>query len=159
MRELARKPRPGRRNPAPIPLRMPKPPTDGPAGRYYGGIARGLITDLGGRGHVPTALREMVSNFAGVCTLLREQNYKIAAGKHDEVVVADYAVLINCLVKLGSRIGLCRIPKEIPSLELYLSDLKRRSDEEPEDAKIEFDAEVVNAEDDDASMPDSADGD
>lgn len=63
---------------------MPKPPTDGPAGRYYSGIARGLITDLGGRGHVPTALREMVSNFAGVCTLLREQNYKIATGKHDE---------------------------------------------------------------------------
>ena len=117
MRELARKPHPGRRNPAPIPLHMPKPPTDGPAGRYYGGIARGLINDLGGRENVPTALREMVSNFAGVCTLLREQNYKIAQGKGDDVAVADYAVLVNRLVKLCSRIGLRRIPKQIPSLE------------------------------------------
>jgi hypothetical protein len=42
----------------------------------------------------------MVSNFAGVCTLLREQNYKIAQGKGDDVAVADYAVLVNRLVKL-----------------------------------------------------------
>jgi hypothetical protein len=123
MRELARRPRPSRKNPAPLPV-YPQP--GGPARRFYSIITRGIVSDLGGTDAVPTALRELIASFAGCATLLRTQNEKIIAGDAAEVVVSDYAVLVSSLVKLGSRIGLRRVPKEVVSLENYLDDLNQR---------------------------------
>jgi hypothetical protein len=126
MRELARRPRPSRKNPAPLPV-YPQPGA-GQARRYYSVITRGIVSDLGGTNAVPTALRELIASFAGCATLLRTQNEKIIAGEAADVVVSDYAVLVSSLVKLGSRIGLRRIPKEVVSLETYLADLNQRND-------------------------------
>jgi hypothetical protein len=131
-----------------------KPPPKSAARRYYHSIIRGITSDLGG--DLPTALRELVVNFGSTATLLREQNLKIVAGESAEIVIADFAVLINALVKLGSRVGLKRIPKEVVSLEMYLADLNQR------DGKYvveEIDGANTQAEDfTDASVQDNADG-
>jgi hypothetical protein len=149
MREIARLPRPGRRRPMAIPPH--KPPKEGPAATYYAAIVRGLHNDISRR--PPVVLHEMMLNFAATATLLREMNFRIAEGKGDEIEVADFTVLVNTLVKLGVRLGLKRIPKEVPTLEAYLHDLNCKNDGElVEDGEIELDADPTNPEEPDAAV-------
>jgi hypothetical protein len=138
MRALAARPRPGRRNPAPLPV-YPQP--DAPLRRFYSTITRGIVADLGGTDVVSTAVREMIASFAGCATLLRGMNEKIVAGDHAEIEISEYAVLVSSLTKLGSRIGLKRLPKEIPSLESYLSDLNQRRANDAEACATEVEAD------------------
>ena len=49
---------------------------------------------------MPTALREMVSNFAASARYCASRIIRLPQGKGDDVAVADYAVLVNRLVKL-----------------------------------------------------------
>ena len=147
MRALAKRPRPNRKNPAAIALYPP--PKSGEAAVYYARIVRGIVADLGGHNQIPTVLSELISNFGAVATLLRRQNIKIAKGKDADLDIAQYVLLTNALTKLGVRIGLRRVPKEIQSLDSYLADLKRSSEEQPNgQADQAEDLELGNAESD-----------
>jgi hypothetical protein len=98
--------------------------TSGPA-RFFKRCVRDIEADLGGRRHLSRIEGELIRALAGAATLLQYQNVQIALGETTELDPTAYATLASTILRIGSRLGLARRPKEIiPTLDAYL-DLKR----------------------------------
>ena len=94
-------------------------------------------------------------------------NCELAAGKPSSrsLDLAAYSTLAGVMIRIASRLGVKRVPKQVQSLEQYLHSLQSQksvhgSDNEPED-EIELDA-VVDTNNpegpDNADVPDRAAG-
>jgi hypothetical protein len=123
---------------------VPLEETSGSA-RFMRRCVRDIEADLGGRRHLSRIEGELIRALAGAATLLQYQNVQIALGESTELDPAAYASLASTILRIGSRLGLARRPKEIiPTLDAYL-DLKREvaakavvaadEAEEPEEAQ------------------------
>ena len=95
--------------------------------KRYRDIADQLVADQGGGG-LPEARLQLIRRFAGCCVLAEQLEAKLVI--EEPIKTEEYSQLISFLVRVASRIGLDRIPRNVtPALRDYL-DL--RSQPEPE---------------------------
>jgi hypothetical protein len=104
------------------------------AGRFYAKLVRDVEADLGGRRHLSRIESELIRGFAGCATLLQYMNVQVALGEISEIDLGGYATLASTMLRIGSRLGLRRVPRDVtPNLDQYLA-LKAREQEEPDGA-------------------------
>jgi hypothetical protein len=85
------------------------------ARKQFDAIAEGIAADLGGEDRLSTVQRHLVEAFAGCCIVLQTLNARILLG--EPVDIADQSSAASTLVRIASRIGVDRAPKDItPSL-------------------------------------------
>jgi hypothetical protein len=93
------------------------------AGRFYDKMRRDIAADLGGRRTMSRIETELIKGFCGCATRLEYLNYQILLGEAAEADVASFATLASTMLRIGSRLGLQRRPKDItavPTLARYL---------------------------------------
>lgn len=84
-------------------------------GRRYRDLVENLISDQGGASQLSEARLQLVRRFAACATLA--ENMEAAIVRGEPVSLAEHASLCSNLVRLGQRIGLDRIAKDVtPSL-------------------------------------------
>jgi hypothetical protein len=106
----------------------------GPA-RFFRKMVADVESDLGGRRHLSRIESELIRGFCGSATLLQTRNLAIALGDASEVDVTAYATLASTMLRIGSRLGLHRVAREVPSLDQYLK--LRQEEEHGTDAEAE----------------------
>ncbi len=82
-------------------------------------IESAVVSDLGGEGRVSAIGLRLISAFCGAAILVESLNVKILTGQ--DVDPAEFGQVASCLVRIGSRLGLGRVPKEVESLQQYLA--------------------------------------
>ena len=103
------------------------------AGRFYAKLVRDIEADLGGRRHLSRIESELIRGFAGSATLLQYMNVQVALGDVSEIDLGGYATLASTMLRIGSRLGLRRVPRDVtPSLDQYLA-LRAQAQDEPGD--------------------------
>ena len=103
------------------------------AGRFYAKLVRDIEADLGGRRHLSRIESELIRGFAGSATLLQYMNVQVALGDVSEIDLGGYATLASTMLRIGSRLGLRRVPRDVtPSLDQYLA-LRAQAQDEPDD--------------------------
>ncbi len=81
------------------------------ARRQFDAIASGIESDLGGADRLTTVMRHLVEAFAGVAIMVNALNARLLLG--EPVDLCEQAQAISALVRIASRIGVGRIPKDI----------------------------------------------
>ena len=109
------------------------------AARYFNRMVREIETDLGGRRQSSRIEGELIGAFCGGATVLRYLNRQVVLGEIGEVNLSDFATVSSTLLRIGSRLGLRRVPKDVTLLPDYLASLKD-------------DAEAVHNDDDDDAI-------
>jgi hypothetical protein len=99
------------------------------AARFFGRMVRDIESDLGGRRYLSRIEGELIRAFAGSATMLQVRNVEIALGESTEQVdPTAYAQLASTMLRIGSRLGLQRRPREVEqTLETYLAQ-RRQAD-------------------------------
>jgi hypothetical protein len=88
--------------------------------RRYKDIAQAIFIDQGGVELCSESHQQLIRRFAAAAVLAEQMESKLARG--EEIDVQQHALLCSSLVRLSSRIGINRVPKNIvPSLDEYLS--------------------------------------
>jgi hypothetical protein len=83
------------------------------AARFFQRMIREIENDLGGRRHLSRIEGELIRAFAGAATTLQYLNLQIAIGESSEVYLTGYATMASTMVRIGSRLGLSRRPREV----------------------------------------------
>ena len=114
------------------------------AARFFDRMIRDVESDLGGRRFLSRIEGELVRAFAGSATALQYLNSEIVLGEAvGEIDLSAYATLASTMLRIGSKLGLSRRPREVEqTLETYLAN--RRS----EDAAAALDERQSDANDD-----------
>ena len=99
------------------------------AARFFEKTVREIETDLGGRRQLSRIESELIRAFAGAATTLQYLNVQVALGETAEIDLSGYATIASTMLRIGSRLGLQRRPKDVTSLQDYLAQL-RESDTE-----------------------------
>ncbi len=86
-------------------------------GRRMRDIARAIQIEQGGD-DIPEARWQHVRRFGGVAALAEQLDARIARG--DEINISEYALLVSTQVRIGSKIGIDRVPKDVATLDDYL---------------------------------------
>jgi hypothetical protein len=95
--------------------------------RRYRDIARAILVDQGGVDQCSESRQQLIRRFAAAAVLAEQFESRLANG--EAIDIQEHATLSSTLVRLSSRIGINRVPKNItPSLSEYLAS----ADEEPE---------------------------
>ena len=109
------------------------------AGRFYAKLVRDVEADLGGRRHLSRIESELIRGFAGSATLLQYMNVQVALGEISEIDLGGYATLASTMLRIGSRLGLRRVPRDVtPNLDQYLA-LKEQEEPDGADRSLEDD--------------------
>lgn len=88
-----------------------------------------LVADQGGPEHLSEIRYQLLLRFAGAALLAEQVEQKVL--KEEPVQLDQYSMLISCLVRVASKVGLNRIPKNVtPNLRTYL---ENHRGEEPSD--------------------------
>ncbi len=90
---------------------------DGGASRYFRRVAREIIGDLGGRDYLSRIEKELIQAFAGAATQMKYLNVQIALGDSSAIDLSGYATLASTLLRIGSRLGLRRRPRDTAILD------------------------------------------
>src|SRR5262249_32671216 len=92
------------------------------AGKFFDKLQRDVERDLGGKDRLSRIERELVTAFSGAATTLRYLTHQILLGETtDEIDLAGYANMASTMLRIGSRLGLRRVPKDVtPMLGEYL---------------------------------------
>jgi hypothetical protein len=108
---------------------------DGRSGiaRRYRDILAGLTSDQGGADHMSEARTQLCRRFAALAVQAEQLEVRLANG--EQIDIAEHATLSSTLVRLASRIGVDRVPRDVsPTLgELLRADsaeVTERSDNE-----------------------------
>ena len=97
----------------------------GGAARFFDRMVREIESDLGGRRHLTRIQGELIRAFAGAATTLQYLNVQVALGETSEIALSDYATIASTMLRIGSRLGLQRVPRDVtPSLSEYLTTVK-----------------------------------
>jgi hypothetical protein len=89
------------------------------ARKAYDGIVANITSDLGGHDQLSTIENTLVAAFAGVAVHVGDLNAKLLRGDH--IDLGEHAVVVSSLVRIASRPGVHRRPREVaPSLDHYL---------------------------------------
>lgn len=88
--------------------------------RRYRDIANSVATDQGGADRCSEARKQLIRRFAAACVLAEAMESKFTKG--EPVSIADYATLSNTALRIASRIGIDRVPRDVtPDLAAYLN--------------------------------------
>ena len=92
------------------------------ARKLFDRIASGIAADLGGRDRLTTIEVALVEAFAGAALHLYNLNARLMLG--DEIDLSEHAHAVSSLVRVASRIGTGRRPRDVtPNLQEYLASL------------------------------------
>ncbi len=83
------------------------------AARFFDRMVREIENDLGGRRQLSRIEGELIRAFAGAATTLQYLNVQVALGEGSEVDLAGYATVASTMLRIGSRLGLARRPREV----------------------------------------------
>ena len=109
------------------------------AHRAFNEIANGITNDLGGRDRLSTIELELIDAFSGAALHLHNLNARLLLG--ETIDLTEHATAISSLVRISSRIGTQRRPRDVtPSLATYL-DNHSSSNDDHDDHALEVDAE------------------
>jgi hypothetical protein len=89
------------------------------AARLFDDIATGIASDLGGEDRLSTVEKHLIEAYAGIAVHVHSANARLLLGQ--PVDLAEHSQAASTLCRLASRIGTKRIPKDVPSLESYIS--------------------------------------
>jgi hypothetical protein len=106
------------------------PDTDGRLriARRFRGIANAVLADQGGASECSESRRQLIRRFSAACVLAEELEGRLARG--EEINISEHAQLSSTLVRLATRIGITRLPKNISPLPLdYARDAADAADE------------------------------
>jgi hypothetical protein len=93
------------------------------AAAYFDSIKQGVTNDLGGNDRVSTVMDQLIDAFAGIAVQARDLNMRLLLGQ--KVDLMEQSLISSTLVRLASRIGVERVPKDVtPSLSAYLAGLR-----------------------------------
>jgi hypothetical protein len=100
------------------------------AGKFFDKLQRDIEKDLGGKDQLSRIERELVAAFSGAATTLRYLTHQILLGETaDEIDLAGYANMASTMLRIGSRLGLRRVPKDItPHLSDILDEVNGEED-------------------------------
>ncbi len=113
---------------------VPLGENSGPA-RFFRKMVKDIEADLGSRRNISRISGELIRAFAGAATQLQYQNCQLALGEASEIDFTAYATLASTMLRIGSRLGLHRVAREVPSLDQYLK--LRQEEEHGTDAEAE----------------------
>jgi hypothetical protein len=88
------------------------------AAKEFDRIVAGIESDLGGRDKLSTVAAALVEAFAGAAVLMNNLNVRLLIG--ERVDLAEHSAAIGAMVRVASRIGLERRPREVATLDSYL---------------------------------------
>jgi hypothetical protein len=104
-------------------LKVPKRTRRGPrslpleratgAARFFDKMVREIETDLGGRRQLSRIQGELIRAFAGAATTLQYLNVQVALGETGEIDLNGYATIASTMLRIGSRLGLQRTPRDV----------------------------------------------
>jgi hypothetical protein len=94
------------------------------AARFFDKMVRGIETDLGGRRQLSRIQGELIRAFAGAATTLQYLNVQVALGETSAIDLGGYATVASTMLRIGSKLGLQRRPKDVTTLADYLASLK-----------------------------------
>ena len=114
-------------------------------GRRYGRAAHDLIVDAGGPDRC-SAMQLALLRRVAACIALAEQA-EIAMFNGEKINVVEYALFCGIILKTARLIGTSRVPKELPSLEEYLANLRGRNGDATREPPLE--GEITDVIDDD----------
>jgi hypothetical protein len=83
------------------------------AARFFGRMVREIESDLGGRRQLSRIEGELIRAFAGAATTLQYLNVQVALGEGSEIDLAGYATIASTMLRIGSRLGLARRPRDV----------------------------------------------
>jgi len=95
------------------------------AARFFDKMVRGIETDLGGRRQLSRIQGELIRAFAGAATTLQYLNVQVALGETSAIDLGGYATVASTMLRIGSKLGLQRRPKDVTTLADYLASLKK----------------------------------
>lgn len=79
--------------------------------RRFKDISSAIVADLGGVEHCSESRLQLIRRFSAASVIAEQMESDLANGK--EINVAEHSTLSSTLVRLASRIGLNRVPKDI----------------------------------------------
>jgi hypothetical protein len=79
--------------------------------KQFDAIATGIAADLGGADCLTTVQKLLVEAMAGASVTLADINARVLAGQ--PVDLAAYAQTVSTLVRVASRLGTGRVPKDV----------------------------------------------
>jgi hypothetical protein len=99
--------------------------------RRYRDIAGAILVDQGGADFCSESRKQLIRCFAAAAVLAERLESRLANG--EQIDIAEHATLSSTLVRLASRIGIDRVPRDVsPSLADLLA-----QPYQPEDADNE----------------------
>ena len=90
--------------------------------RQFRDITSALIIDQGDGAQLSEAKLQLIRRFAALCVVAEEREAKLANGEN--IDISEHSQLALTLVRIATRIGVARLPKNVPTLSDYLA--KRR---------------------------------
>jgi hypothetical protein len=105
--------------------------------RRYRDISNAILVDQGGADQCSESRLQLIRRFAAAAVLAEQLESKLANG--EQIDIAQHATLSSTLVRLASRIGIDRMPRDVtPTLAQYLA--SRDSGEPEDEGEVEPDA-------------------
>ena len=83
------------------------------AARFFDRMVREIENDLGGRRQLSRIEGELIRAFAGAATTLQYLNVQVALGESSDIDLARYATISSTMLRIGSRLGLARRPRDV----------------------------------------------
>jgi hypothetical protein len=81
------------------------------ARRQLDAIASGIAQDLGGEDRLSVVQKHLVEAFAGAALHVNDLNAKLLLGQ--DVDIVEHSQVISTLVRIASRIGIDRVPRDV----------------------------------------------
>jgi hypothetical protein len=87
--------------------------------RRYRHVVGAILTDQGGEDRCSESRKQLIRRFAAAAVLAEQLEGRLANG--EQINIAEHATLSSTLVRLASRIGIDRMPRDVtPTLRQYL---------------------------------------
>jgi hypothetical protein len=88
--------------------------------RRYRDVVGAILADQGGEDRCSESRKQLIRRFAAASVLAERMEAQLANG--EEIDITEHAMLSSTLVRLASRIGIDRMPRDVtPTLREYLS--------------------------------------
>src|SRR5262245_26350123 len=101
------------------------------ARKQFDAIYTGIVADLGGHQELSTIEVNLAEAFAGAAVHVHDINARLLAG--EQIDLTQQATAISALVRIASRLGTRRRPRDVtPDLRTYLRNKTDDDDDEPD---------------------------
>jgi hypothetical protein len=98
------------------------------AAREYDRIVSGIESDLGGKDRLSTVQSALIEAFAGVAVQCANLNTRVLLG--EQIDLSAHSAAVGAMVRVASRIGVVRVPRDVTGLNEYLAAQQRAQQRE-----------------------------